>query len=89
MFQNKKVIKLLAESTINAFTKQAFAVRWAIAYSSQRRNSTFPYTVQVTAFHENARENYVGGIVVICKHSRERSYFTQLLIRKSSQVVAV
>ena len=42
-----------------------------------------------SAFHENARESYVGGIVVICKHSRERLYFTQLLIRKNLQVVAV
>ena len=49
---------------------------------SRRRNSTFPCNVQVTAFHENARESYVGGIVVICKHSRERLYFIQFLFRK-------
>ena len=42
-----------------------------------------------SAFHENSRESYVGGIVLICKHSRERLYFIQLLIRKNVQVVAV
>ena len=56
---------------------------------SAAKFGVFTCIVQFTAFHENARESYVGGIVVICKHSRERSYFIQLLIRKNVQVVAV